>query len=259
MKDPFYYRAESTIIWHQRATWQLLSDEFDLTKRHAERLLQQLSDDIVISRNQTQPGGYEVLIPRPQNSNSAEGVMQRLFATAVRVVREHPEHVNHLLIEYYLGVDRATAIKLLHILTEMHVLERTHEYRVLNWAECEQQGGRWFDPFYSSVQEIDDRGVRQMRHVPDEPDGRFEVQLDAQMTRMQRRDFNVADDDMYSEVVHYIVQLKLVSASMLQRKFRFGFARTCRILDQLEADGFIGPADGVEPHQVLKKPEDLSD
>lgn len=48
------------------------------------------------------------------------------------------------------------------------------------------------------------------------------------------------DDDLYEDVKEHIVALKTVSTANLQRRFRIGYARASRLLDQLEEDGIIG-------------------
>ncbi|NQU83900.1 MAG: DNA translocase FtsK [Parcubacteria group bacterium] len=48
-----------------------------------------------------------------------------------------------------------------------------------------------------------------------------------------------------------IIQAKKASASLLQRRLKVGYARAARLLDILEADGFIGPADGAKPRALL--------
>ncbi|MGZ6268835.1 MAG: DNA translocase FtsK, partial [Candidatus Limnocylindrales bacterium] len=42
------------------------------------------------------------------------------------------------------------------------------------------------------------------------------------------------------------------SASLLQRRLKVGYARAARIIDQLEARGYIGPFDGSNARQVLR-------
>ena len=59
-------------------------------------------------------------------------------------------------------------------------------------------------------------------------------------------------DDLYDEAVQLVVELQSASVSMLQRKFRIGYARAARIMDQMEARGVVGPPDGSRPRQVLK-------
>ena len=38
---------------------------------------------------------------------------------------------------------------------------------------------------------------------------------------------------------------------MLQRKFRIGYNRAARLIDCLERDGIVGPADGAKPREIL--------
>ena len=59
------------------------------------------------------------------------------------------------------------------------------------------------------------------------------------------------DDDLLPEAKDVILQAQKASASLLQRRLRVGYARAARILDLLEAQGFIGPADGARPRELL--------
>lgn len=49
-----------------------------------------------------------------------------------------------------------------------------------------------------------------------------------------------------------ILRAGKASASLLQRRLKVGYARAARILDVLEQEGFIGPADGAKPREILK-------
>jgi len=46
-----------------------------------------------------------------------------------------------------------------------------------------------------------------------------------------------------------------ISASLIQRKFRFEFNRAARMIDLLEARGIVGPQNGSKPREVLVKQE----
>ena len=59
------------------------------------------------------------------------------------------------------------------------------------------------------------------------------------------------DDEIYEDVKAFVIQIGQVSASILQRRFRIGYARAARLLDMLEEFGVIGPADGAKPREVL--------
>jgi S-DNA-T family DNA segregation ATPase FtsK/SpoIIIE len=59
------------------------------------------------------------------------------------------------------------------------------------------------------------------------------------------------DDDLYNEAKETVIQAGKASASLLQRRLRIGYARAARLLDLMEANGAIGPADGSKPRDVL--------
>ena len=59
------------------------------------------------------------------------------------------------------------------------------------------------------------------------------------------------NDDLFEAAVEVILEQGAASTSMLQRKLRVGYARAARIIDELEEAGFIGPADGSKPRQIL--------
>ncbi|MFH1225753.1 MAG: DNA translocase FtsK 4TM domain-containing protein [bacterium] len=58
-------------------------------------------------------------------------------------------------------------------------------------------------------------------------------------------------DELLGEAKEVILQAGRASASLLQRRLKVGYARAARILDILEEQGFIGPADGAKPREVL--------
>lgn len=59
------------------------------------------------------------------------------------------------------------------------------------------------------------------------------------------------DDELLSDAKAIILQADKASASLLQRRLRIGYARAARILDILEEQSFVGPADGAKPREVL--------
>ncbi len=58
-------------------------------------------------------------------------------------------------------------------------------------------------------------------------------------------------DELYEEAARLVVSSQQGSTSSIQRKFSIGYNRAGRIMDQLEASGIVGPADGSKPRQVL--------
>ncbi|WP_305883994.1 DNA translocase FtsK [Lysinibacillus sp. Ag94] len=58
-------------------------------------------------------------------------------------------------------------------------------------------------------------------------------------------------DDLFDEAVQLVVSMQTASVSMLQRRFRIGYSRAARIVDQMEQRGIVGPSEGSRPRQVL--------
>jgi S-DNA-T family DNA segregation ATPase FtsK/SpoIIIE len=64
-------------------------------------------------------------------------------------------------------------------------------------------------------------------------------------------------DTMFVEAVRLVLQEGLCSITLIQRRLRLGYARAARIVDMMEQEGIIGPADGSRPREVLAGPEIL--
>lgn len=62
---------------------------------------------------------------------------------------------------------------------------------------------------------------------------------------------NDSEDELYLEVYAFVIEKQKASASLLQRQFRIGYNRAARLIDELEANGVIGPATGSKPRAVL--------
>lgn len=58
-------------------------------------------------------------------------------------------------------------------------------------------------------------------------------------------------DELFDEAVQLVVNMQTASVSMLQRRFRIGYSRAARIVDQMEQRGIVGPPEGSKPRQVL--------
>lgn len=65
------------------------------------------------------------------------------------------------------------------------------------------------------------------------------------------QEFDEQTDELYDEAVNLVLEQQSASVSMLQRRFRIGYARAARIVDQMEMRGVVGPPDGSRPRQVL--------
>lgn len=58
-------------------------------------------------------------------------------------------------------------------------------------------------------------------------------------------------DDMFEDAARLVIQNQHGSTSMIQRRLKLGYNRAGRIMDQLEAIGVVGPAEGSKPRDVL--------
>lgn len=62
------------------------------------------------------------------------------------------------------------------------------------------------------------------------------------------------EDEFYNQAVDLVRHQQTASVSMLQRRFRIGYNRAARIVDEMEAKGIVGPSEGSKPRQVLVPP-----
>lgn len=62
------------------------------------------------------------------------------------------------------------------------------------------------------------------------------------------------EDELFPEALKFVVAEQKASTSLIQRRFRIGYNRAARIIDDLEQRGYIGPANGSKPREVFKQP-----
>ena len=63
---------------------------------------------------------------------------------------------------------------------------------------------------------------------------------------------NDGGDPLFEEARALVVETQKASASMIQRRLSVGFNRATRLMEELEAAGVIGPAEGTKPRKVLE-------
>ena len=63
-------------------------------------------------------------------------------------------------------------------------------------------------------------------------------------------------DPYFADAGRLIIEMDKASSSMLQRRFRIGFNRAARIMDDIEAMGIIGPQEGAKPRKILLTKEE---
>ena len=60
-------------------------------------------------------------------------------------------------------------------------------------------------------------------------------------------------DEMYDQAVAVVAESRQASISMLQRRLRVGYNRAARMIEKMEQEGVVGPADGSKPREVYIK------
>ncbi len=77
-----------------------------------------------------------------------------------------------------------------------------------------------------------------------------EVRLNASGGGLPGED--ISGDPMYAEAVDFVLSQGKASISLIQRRFKIGFNRAARFVDQMEQDGIVGPSDGSKPRSVIR-------
>lgn len=65
-------------------------------------------------------------------------------------------------------------------------------------------------------------------------------------------------DDKYDEAVRVVIEHRSASASLLQRRLGVGYNRAANLIEEMEAKGVVGPAQGSKPRKVLLGSESLT-
>jgi len=110
------------------------------------------------------------------------------------------------------------------------------------------------------IKRIIDHTVEQQKAQYDDSFMNLEVE-----TQQDEGDVDITpneSDNLYDDIVDFVVRTQKASASLLQRKFKIGYNKAATMIDQLEENGIIGPATGnSKPREVLVQfsPDEASD
>jgi S-DNA-T family DNA segregation ATPase FtsK/SpoIIIE len=71
--------------------------------------------------------------------------------------------------------------------------------------------------------------------------------------------FDAVDDPLMDKALEIIVTAGKASASYLQRRLQIGYNRAARLVEAMEQQGIVGPAQGSKPREILHVPERARD
>ncbi len=103
----------------------------------------------------------------------------------------------------------------------------------------------------------DDEVVKIADHLRTQRPPEYDPEIIAQPVQLNGKggvvmDFDGGgDDDMYKDAIRVVCESGKASASLLQRRLRVGYARAARLIETMEEQGIVGPADGARPRDVL--------
>ncbi len=92
-----------------------------------------------------------------------------------------------------------------------------------------------------------------LEHIEREQENRAEADEDNSHTR------NGDKDELFVKAAELVFESGQASVAMLQRKYKIGYQRAARIIDQLEENRIIGPYEGTKPRQVLISRSELNE
>jgi len=101
---------------------------------------------------------------------------------------------------------------------------------------------------YISEKEID-KVIKFVKKEGGNPD--YDEELKNAIENADKRSSKEPQDELTEDAIAFIFKSKQASVSMLQRRFRIGYNRAARIIDEIEEKGIIGPSDGSRPRQLL--------
>lgn len=66
--------------------------------------------------------------------------------------------------------------------------------------------------------------------------------------------FTEGDDPLYDQALEIVMQAGKASASYIQRRLKIGYNRAARLVEEMEARGIVGPANGSKPRDIIQMP-----
>jgi S-DNA-T family DNA segregation ATPase FtsK/SpoIIIE len=101
---------------------------------------------------------------------------------------------------------------------------------------------------------VSDREIHKVvEFIKQQAKPRYRQEVFETKKEMETMDGDDDYDEMYDIAVALVGETQQASISMIQRRLRVGYNRAARMIEQMERDGVVGPADGAKPREVYAR------
>ncbi|MFS1006754.1 FtsK/SpoIIIE family DNA translocase [Enterococcus casseliflavus] len=104
---------------------------------------------------------------------------------------------------------------------------------------------------FISDQEVE----RVVEFVTDQQEANYEEKMMVTEEETRTGSSGQPQDELFEDAKALVVEMQTASVSLLQRRFRIGYNRAARLVDELEDQGVVGPSEGSKPRKVLIEPQ----
>lgn len=86
--------------------------------------------------------------------------------------------------------------------------------------------------------------------IKEEQPADYDQQMVVTDTEIAEEEEHEGQDPLFDDALAFVIDQQRASTSMIQRRFRIGYNRAARLIDDLEQQGYVGPANGAKPREV---------
>lgn len=97
-----------------------------------------------------------------------------------------------------------------------------------------------------------------VKFIKDEQPANYDEKMIISDEEIKQAEDSEEQDELFPEALEFVIDQQKASTSLIQRRFRIGYNRAARIIDDMEQRGYIGPANGSKPREVYKQKDDSS-
>src|SRR5699024_1629581 len=99
---------------------------------------------------------------------------------------------------------------------------------------------------------ISDHDVEEVvKFITDQQGANYEEKMMVTDEEVEKNHKEESEDELYDQAKDLVIDMQTASVSLLQRRFRIGYNRAARLVDELEANQIVGPSEGRQPRKVL--------